>query len=117
MNVGITAVVVEGRSQHEVSRAYAVAYNTRRPHRSLGRRTPAAAYLARPKATPAPGAPVAEPDARVRRDRIDTSGVNTLRYNGRLHHIGIGRTHVLLLIQDRHILVINEHTSELPTHA
>jgi transposase InsO family protein len=27
-------------------------YNTARPHRSLGRRTPAAAYTARPKATP-----------------------------------------------------------------
>jgi hypothetical protein len=53
----------------------------------------------------------------ARHDRIDTSGVVTLRYDGRLHHIGIGRTHarthVLLLIQDREIRVINEHTGEL----
>jgi len=41
---------------------------------------------------------------RVRRDRVDATGVITLRHNGRLHHIGIGRTHarthVLLLVQD-----------------
>jgi hypothetical protein len=41
----------------------------------------------------------------------------TLRHNGRLHHIGIGRTHagthVLLLVQDRHIRVIDSATGEL----
>jgi transposase InsO family protein len=68
-------------------------YNTRRPHRALARRTPAAAYLARPKATPTDSPPTAPSDARVRRDRVDPSGVVTLRYHGRLHHIGIGRTH------------------------
>ena len=31
---------------------FADEYNTRRPHHCLARRTPAAAYLARPKATP-----------------------------------------------------------------
>jgi transposase InsO family protein len=96
---------------------FLVEYNTRRPHRALGRRTPLAAYLARPKVTPTTSTPVISPDARVRRDRVDTSGVVTLRYHGRLHHIGIGRTHarthVLLLIQDRDIRVINEHTGEL----
>jgi transposase InsO family protein len=96
---------------------FTVVYNTQRPHRSLNRRTPLATYLARPKATPSGGSPSAPPDARVRRDRIDTSGVVTLRYDGRLHHIGIGRTHartpVLLLVQDREIRVINEHTGEL----
>ena len=54
---------------------------------------------------------------RVRRDRIDDSGVVTLRHHGKLHHIGIGRTHarthVLLLIQDLTIRVINEATGEL----
>ena len=76
-------------------------YNNRRPHRSLNRRTPAAAYQARPKAIPAASAQ-ADPQARVRRDIIDTSGTLTLRHNGRLHHIGVGRTHartpVLMLI-------------------
>ena len=89
-------------------------YNEQRPHRALGRRTPAAVYTARPKATPTGVSPSHE---RVRRDRIDDSGVVTIRYHGRLHHIGIGRTHarthVLLLIQDLHIRVINEQTGEL----
>jgi hypothetical protein len=67
-------------------------YNYCRPHRSLpGRSTPAAAYAARPKATP--GTKVADPHDRVRRDRIDDSGSITLRVHGHLHHIGIGRTH------------------------
>jgi len=94
--------------------AFRAHYNQQRPHRALDRRTPAAAYTARPKATPTGVAPTHE---RVRRDRIDDSGVVTLRYNGRLHHIGIGRTHarthVLLLIQDLHIRVIAEATGEL----
>jgi transposase InsO family protein len=91
-------------------------YNIHRPHRALDRRTPAAAYHTRPKATPT-SSPTDQPDTRLRRDRIDTTGVVTLRYNGRLHHIGIGRTHarthVLLLVQDRHIRVINAATGQL----
>ena len=91
-------------------------YNTQRPHRSLPRRaTPATAYNARPKA--APGDRSADTHNRVRRDRIDHSGVVTLRHHGKLHHIGVGRTHarthVLLLIQDLHIRVINAATGEL----
>jgi len=90
-------------------------YNQQRPHRSLQRRTPAAAYLARPKATPT--GPATQPDTRIRHDHIDDHGVVTLRYHGRLHHIGIGRpharTHVLLLIHDRHIRVINAITGHL----
>ena len=103
--------VPELQTQLDTFRAY---YNEQRPHRALRRRTPAAAYAARPKATPAGTAPTHE---RVRRDRIDDSGVVTLRYNGKLHHIGIGRTHarthVLLLIQDLDIRVIAEATGEL----
>jgi hypothetical protein len=92
-------------------------YNEQRPHRALGRSnaaTPAAAYAARPKATPTG---VSGSHERVRRDRIDDSGIVTLRHHGRLYHIGIGRaharTHVLLLIQNLNIRVINEHTGEL----
>jgi transposase InsO family protein len=96
---------------------FAEEYNTRRPHRALARRTPAAAYLARPKATPAHGSPTTPPDARIRRDRVDDSGVVTLRHHGRLHHIGIGRTHarthILLLILDRDIRVVDATTGEL----
>ena len=54
---------------------------------------------------------------RVRRDRISKTGNLTLRTGGRLRHIGIGRTyagtHVLLLIQDLNIRIINAATGEL----
>jgi transposase InsO family protein len=91
-------------------------YNTRRPHRSLPHRsTPATAYAARPKATP--GDRTADTHNRLRRDRIDDTGKVTLRHGGRLYHIGIGRTHarthVIMLIQDRHIRVIHAATGEL----
>jgi Integrase core domain len=92
-------------------------YNHRRPHRALGRSktaTPAAAHAAGPKATPTGISPTHEP---VRRDRIDDSGVVTLRHHGKLHHIGIGRTHarthIPLLIQDLDVRVINAATGEL----
>jgi transposase InsO family protein len=93
-------------------------YNHHRPHRSLPHRaTPATAYQARPKATPTSTSRSGDTHDRIRRDRIDDSGVVTLRHNGRLHHIGIGRTHarthVLLLVQDLDIRVINAATGEL----
>ncbi len=93
------------------------AYNSRRPHRSLPHRaTPATAYAARPKAGPGADRPSDTHD-RVRTDRIDQTGCVTLRLAGRLHHIGIGRTHygthVLMLIQDLHVRVIDAATGEL----
>ena len=94
-------------------------YNQQRPHRSLpGQVTPAVAYQARPKATPGP----IDTDThhRVRHDRVDTTGRVTLRHNGRLHHIGLGRTHartpVLMLIADLDIRVIHATTGELLRH-
>jgi transposase InsO family protein len=95
---------------------FASIYNKRRPHRSLPHQaTPATAYAARPKATP--GDRSSDAHDRVRTDRVDADGKLTLRVNGRLHHIGIGRTHartpVLMLIQDLHIRVINAATGEL----
>ena len=62
-------------------------YNEQRPHRSLGRRTPAAVYAAREKARPSPSF-VKVGNRRLRLDRVDRSGRITLRYQGRLHHIG-----------------------------
>jgi transposase InsO family protein len=107
------ATITQLQALLDVFTAY---HNQQRPHRALNRRTPAAAYLARPKATPASSA-TREPDLRIRRDRVDDSGVVTLRYHGRLHHIGIGRTHarthILLLVQDRHIRVVDATTGEL----
>jgi transposase InsO family protein len=91
-------------------------YNTQRPHRSLNRQTPLAAYQARPKAAPS-AAKEAEPQARVRRDVVDSDGKLTLRHNGRLHHIGVGRTHartpILMLINGLDIRIIHATTGEL----
>jgi transposase InsO family protein len=91
-------------------------YNNRRPHRSLPRHaTPATAYHARPKATA--GDRSTDTHERLRHDRIDTTGKITLRYQGRLYSIGIGRTHarthVLILVQDLNIRVIHAATGEL----
>ena len=95
---------------------FAGIYNIARPHRSLqGRATPAAAYAARPKAVP--GDRAADTHDRVRTDRVDATGLVTLRHSGKLLHIGIGRPHagtrVLLLVQDLHVRVINAGTGEL----
>jgi len=97
--------------------AFTEAYNQHRPHRSLPHRaTPAAIYQTLPKALPAGSR---DPDShdRIRHDRIDDSGSVTLRHNGKLHHIGIGRTHarthVILLVADLDIRVVNALTGEL----
>ena len=94
------------QAQLDTFRAY---YNHHRPHRALGRVTPASAYTARPKAVPT----VTPPHAghwRIRHDRIDPSGVFTLRHNSRLHHIGVSRRHagtnILVLVHDLHIRVL-----------
>ena len=54
---------------------------------------------------------------RVRHDRIGSTGTVTLRVAGALRHIGIGRTHtgthVILLIQDHQVRVVNATTGEL----
>jgi transposase InsO family protein len=84
-------------------------YNQTRPHRALDRRTPAQAYAARPKATP--HGPAIPDHYRLRRDVIDQSGTITLRYNSRLHHIGLGRLlagiRVYVLTDDLHVRVIS----------
>ena len=94
---------------------FRVVYNEQRPHRSLPQRaTPAVVYNARPKATPAERT---DTHYRVRHDRVDDAGSVTLRVNGRLHHIGIGRTHartpVILLVDDHHLRVVHAATGEL----
>ncbi len=62
--------MVQLEAQLDTFRAY---YNTVRPHRALGRRTPQQAYLARPKATPT-GTPLHAGAYRIRHDRIDSNG-------------------------------------------
>jgi len=97
--------------------AFVDEYNHRRPHRSLPlRATPAALYTSLPKALPATSRDTDTHD-RVRHDRIDKTGCVTLRHNGRLHHIGIGRTHagthVILLVHDLQIRIVEAITGEL----
>jgi transposase InsO family protein len=91
-------------------------YNHRRPHRSLEHRaTPATVHNARPKATP--GNRAGDTHDRVRTDRVDKAGKITLRHNGELYSIGIGRTHtgthVLALVHDLDIRIIDAATGEL----
>ena len=92
-------------------------YNTRRPHRSLRHSaTPAVAYTTRPKA--APGADgIDDPHWRVRHDRVDMSGKITLRHQGRMFKIGIGRhlarTPVVCLVKDLDIRIIAAATGEI----
>jgi len=95
--------------------AFISEYNRRRPHRSLPQHaTPHTAYTSRPKASPANRT---DTHNRVRRDRVDNTGALSLRVDGRLHHIGVGRTHagtrVLMLIADLDIRIINAATGEL----
>lgn len=89
-------------------------YNQHRPHRSLANRTPAAAYNSRPKAGPAGRD---DPHWRVRHDRIDAGGKITLRHQGHLFKIGIGRPHartrVIALIKDLDIRIVHATTGEI----
>ena len=98
--------------------AFIELYNHHRPHRSLARRTPAAVYHLLPKASP--HGLGAGTHHRVRHDRIDRTGAISLRRAGRMHHIGIGRTHagrtVLVLIDDLDIRVIDTTTGEVLRH-
>jgi hypothetical protein len=72
-----------------------------------------------PKASPTSGREHDTHD-RVRSDTIDKAGVVTLRVNGRLHHIGVGRHHahqrVILLVQDQDIRIVDTTTGELLRH-
>lgn len=90
-------------------------YNQIRPHRARDRHTPLQAYTDRPKAIPT-GYKIA-PHYRIRHDRVDKGGVITLRYNSRLHHIGLSKhlrdTHVIVLIDDRNIRVLDKNTATL----
>lgn len=87
-------------------------YDTVRPHRAIGRRTPAEAFAARPKATPRGPRLEVAPHVRVRRDKVDITGVITLRHDSRLHHIGLGRrltgTRVIALVDGLRIRVLAE---------
>ena len=90
-------------------------YNEQRPHRAIGRRTPAAAYAARAKAHPAGrGAPG---HFRLRYDVTDSKGALTLRRAGRLYHLKVGaalaRRRVLAIVDEQEVTVVALDTGEV----
>ena len=91
-------------------------YNTVRPHRALGRRTPAEVFTARDKSHPL-GPRIETAGHRVRNDKVDKTGSVTLRYRGKLHHIGVGRPYagwrVILLVAGRDIRILGADGSPL----
>jgi hypothetical protein len=54
---------------------------------------------------------------RIRYDRIDTAGKLTLRYAGKLRHLGVGRAHagtrVILLAHGNQTMVIDRSTGTI----
>lgn len=89
-------------------------YNFTRPHRALDRTTPAHTYNCRPKAQP--GYKIFPDHFRLRNDVVDKYGKLSLRHNGKMHHIGIGRayagTAIRMLIHEKEVRVITT-TGEL----
>ena len=85
-------------------------YNGVRPHRGIGRRTPLDAFGAREKAYPR-GPRIDCNGYRVRHDRVSKKGNVTMRYRGRLHHIGVGNAYkgwrVVLLVAGREVRILS----------
>ena len=94
--------------------AFRVEYNEHRPHRAIGRRTPAEAYGALPRAHPAGrGAPG---PFRLRYDLVDRGGRVSLRRAGAMHHLGIGAARagrrVLAIVDEHEVTVVALDTGE-----
>jgi transposase InsO family protein len=107
-----------GELQAQLDR-YREIYNSQRPHRALDRTTPAKAYAALPKATPASQSTTTH--YRLRHDHVDTWGKVSFRRAGRMHHLGVGYRHrgvqILAIADESTITVIELTTGEiLSTH-
>jgi hypothetical protein len=91
-------------------------YNEVRPHRGIARRTPASVYNKREKAGPSPSF-VKVGDRRLRFDRVDKAGRVTLRYRGRLYHIGVGRPYygwrIAMLVEGCNVEIVGLDGSPL----
>lgn len=85
------------------------------PRSRRPKRPPLEACKARPKATPEDR--TADRHVSVRRDRVDKGGKVTLRIDGELYSIGLGRrlggTRVTMLVCDLEVRVVDETTGEL----
>jgi transposase InsO family protein len=95
---------------------FAEYYNTERPHRGIGRRRPIEAFGSREKAGPI-GPRIEAGGYRIRHDKVDRGGSVTLRYKGKLHHIGVGCPYagwrVILLVAGLDVRVIGLDGSPL----
>ena len=95
---------------------FASYYNEVRPHRSLGRKRPLEVFNSREKAVPT-GPKIDTTGYRVRRDKVDKTGVVTLRYHSRIHHIGVGRAYagwrVILLVTGTDVRILGIDGSPL----
>jgi transposase InsO family protein len=95
---------------------FAAYYNDVRPHRGVGRRTPAEAFAARERAYPR-GPKIDTFGYRVRHDKVSKTGNVTLRYRGRLHHIGVGKPYkgwrVILLVAGREVRILTLDGTQL----
>jgi hypothetical protein len=84
-------------------------YNTLRPHRSLGRKTPQEVFEAKVKAHPITAG--SDTHCRIRHDRVDWCGKLTIRYEGKLRHIGMGAPfkglRVVMLVADAEVRVLS----------
>ena len=84
-------------------------YNTVRPHRSLKRKTPLEVYEAKVKAHPISAGN--DTHCRIRHDRVDWCGKLTVRYEGKLRHIGMGAPfkglRVVMLVADAEVRVLS----------
>ena len=90
-------------------------YNQQRPHRAHGGKTPLFAFDARLKAKPDQAD--SPTHFRVRKDKVDRFGRVTLRYLGRLRHIGLGMAYkdrsIRLLVAGDHVRVVTDEGSLL----
>ena len=91
-------------------------YNHVRPHRAIGRRTPAQVFAARERAYPT-GPHIDAADHRIRHDKIDRDGRVTLRHQGRLHRIGIGNAYngwrIVMLVAGLEIRILDLDGNQL----
>jgi transposase InsO family protein len=95
-------------------------YNQVRPHRARDRMTPAEAFAGRDKAVPSAAKVKNLPvDARVRHDKVDKDSRVTLRYRGKMLHIGMGSANrgkrVVMLVAGLDVRILDEN-GELLRH-
>lgn len=99
----------------ELLTEFTTIYNTQRPHRALDRQTPHTIYTTGIKDTPR--IEIAGQPWRVRYDIIGQTGTITIRYAGRLRHLGIGRAHattrIIALAHGPDVMILAPNTGEI----